>query len=334
MRTMMWNFKEYGKAAAMLSDSGESMAYDELYDIGEQFADTIGHRCLVFLYCRNEIGSVLGYTSCVNSEIVPVLLNAALDDELNRHLLEIYQPEYLWMPKDKKVEFPDMKEVFGAHGYVLLKTGYEKKFELHKDLCLMLTTSGSTGSPKFVRQSYINVRENAKSIVEYLDLDSSERPISTLPMNYTYGLSIINSHFMVGATLLLTEQGLMQKGFWEFFHQGEATSFGGVPYTYEMLDRLRFYRMKLPTLRYMTQAGGKITPELHKKFAEYAEEQKKKFIVMYGQCEATARMGYLPADKALEKCGSMGIAIPGGRFHLIDVNGADVTEPHITGELV
>ena len=175
---------------------------------------------------------------------------------------------------------------------------------------------------------------NAKSIVQYLELDETEKPITTLPMNYTYGLSIINSHLLVGATILVTNKGLMQKEFWSFFKNEGATSFGGVPYTYEMLDRLRFSRMQLPTLRYMTQAGGKLIPELHAKFAKYAENNSKRFIVMYGQCEATARMGYLPAQKAVEKCGSMGIAIPGGKFKLIDVDGKEITVALTTGELV
>ena len=170
--------------------------------------------------------------------------------------------------------------------------------------------------------------------MKYLKLDETERPITTLPMNYTYGLSIINSHLLVGATILVTEKTLMQKEFWSFFKSAGATSFGGVPYTYEMLDKLRFYRMELPTLRTMTQAGGKILPELHEKFARYAQAQGKNFVVMYGQCEATARMGYLPPEKAVEKKGSMGIAIPGGKFRLIDVSGNDITEPHVTGELV
>ena len=198
----------------------------------------------------------------------------------------------------------------------------------------MLTTSGSTGSPKFVRQSYKNVLANAQSIVQYLELNEGEKAITTLPMNYTYGLSIINSHLLVGATILVTDKGLMQKEFWSFFKNEGATSFGGVPYTYEMLDRLRFYRMQLPSLRYMTQAGGKLIPELHAKFAEYAAVNDKRFIVMYGQCEATARMGYLPAEKAVEKCGSMGIAIPGGQFKLIDVDGNEIIEALTTGELV
>ena len=199
---------------------------------------------------------------------------------------------------------------------------------------MLLTTSGSTGSPKFVRQSYTNIKANTNSIIQYLELDSSERPITTLPMNYTYGLSIINTHLAVGATILLTDKTLMQKEFWTFFKEQKATSFGGVPYTYEMLDKLRFMRMDLPTLRTMTQAGGKITPELHEKFAQFAFENNKKFIVMYGQCEATARMGYLPPESAVQKKGSMGIAIPGGSFSLIDIDGNEITNPNTPGELV
>ena len=198
----------------------------------------------------------------------------------------------------------------------------------------MLTTSGSTGSPKLVRQSYKNIEANTKSIVEYLQLNETERAITTLPMNYTYGISIINTHLWVGASIILTEKGLMQKEFWQQMKDFEATSFAGVPYTYEMLDKLRFFRMNLPSLRYMTQAGGKLSPELHHKFAQWAKDCGKKFIVMYGQTEATARMSYLPAEKSLEKYGSMGIAIPNGKFSLIDVNGEEIITPETVGELV
>lgn len=330
----MWNLKAFDDKIALLDEYGVKLSYKELYEKGEEIASIIGNRCLVFVLCQNQIGSILGYTSFVNHQIVPVLLNAHLDKELLDNLLNMYMPSYLWVPEEQKASYASTDVVYENMGYCLLRICYEKKYTMADELCLMLTTSGSTGSPKFVRQSYLNVEANAKSIVEYLQLDDTERPITTLPMNYTYGLSIINSHLFVGATLLVTDKGLMQKEFWNFFKTENATSFGGVPYTYEMLDRLRFFRMDLPSLRYMTQAGGKLIPELHKKFAEYAEDKGKKFIVMYGQCEATARMGYLPAEKALEKCGSMGIAIPGGKFHLIDTDGNDIKEPNVTGELV
>ena len=330
----IWDLEQFGKSVAIQDEFANQVAYDILNSEAQRLAGAVGKRCLVFSLCRNEIGSVVGYVSFLSSGIVPVMLNSHLDGKLLDNLLSTYHPSFLWSPEDQVGQFPNTEKVYSAYGYALLKTNYEKTYPLFEELALLLTTSGSTGSPKFVRQSYANILDNAQSIVKYLKLDATERPITTLPMNYTYGLSIINSHLLVGARILVTDKGLMQKEFWSFFNEAGATSFGGVPYTYEMLDKLRFYRRDLPTLKTMTQAGGKILPELHEKFAKYAEEHKKQFIVMYGQCEATARMGYLPAEKAVEKKGSMGIVIPGGKFRLVDVNGTEVTTPHTTGELV
>lgn len=330
----IWDLQAHGDKPALRNEFGEQMTYGALHAEAQALAERIGHRCLVFSLCRNEIGSVLGYTAFVNNGIVPVMVNSHLEEDLLQNLLTTYRPEYLWVPRDQADEFSGMCAEYEAHGYVLLKSGYEIRYPLFDELALLITTSGSTGSPKLVRQSYTNLADNARSIAEYLKLDDTERPITTLPMNYVYGLSIINSHFLVGATLLLTDKGLMQKEFWGFFKAQEATSFGGVPYTYEMLDKLRFYRMKLPSLRTMTQAGGKITPELHEKFAAYAAEQGKSFVVMYGAAEATSRMGYLPPERAVEKKGSMGIPIPGGKFMLIGADGQEITKPYTTGELV
>ena len=210
-------------------------------------------------------------------------------------------PAYLWVPATHPATTLG-EAVYETRGYTLVRRTGAVPHELTDALALLLTTSGSTGSPKLVRQSYDNVFSNATSIASYLELDATERPITTLPMNYTYGLSIINSHLLVGATLLLTERGPLEREFWKFFREQEATSFGGVPYTYEILERLRFRMMSLPSLRTMTQAGGKLSVDLHERFAAYAAEQGKRFVVMYGQAEATARMGYLPAERAIERC--------------------------------
>lgn len=330
----IWDLSQFCGSTAIIDEYGRQITYDVLHSEAGALAEKIGRRCLVFSLCRNEIGSVIGYVGFINHSIVPVMVNSHLEEGLMQNLLSTYQPSYLWVPKDQREQFAGLEEVHSAFDYVLLKTAYGKEHVLYEELGLLITTSGSTGSPKLVRQSYTNVLNNAQSIAEYLKLDATERPITTLPMNYVYGLSIINSHFLVGATLLLTDKGLMQKEFWSFFKEAEATSFGGVPYTYEMLDRLRFYRMKLPSLRTMTQAGGKIIPELHEKFAMYAKENGKNFVVMYGAAEATSRMGYLPPERAVEKKGSMGIPIPGGKFCLIDADGREITEPYTTGELV
>ena len=319
---------------ALVTDDLISVSYAELLKNEKELYNIIGERCLVFILASNTIGSVLGYCSFIQNRIVPVLLSRNLDKGWLETLVSTYRPRYIWLPSNERDSFKKFDICYSEYGYDLLKTGFDEQYEIYEDLALLLTTSGSTGSPKFVRQSYKNIKANTESIIEYLQLDSTERPITTLPMNYTYGLSIINTHLSVGATILLTDKTLMQKEFWDFFNNQKATSFGGVPYTYEMLAKLRFFRMNLPYLRTMTQAGGKLTPELHERFAKYAADNDKKFIVMYGQCEATARMGYLPADKAVEKKGSMGVAIPRGKFKLINTEGNEICTPYTTGELV
>jgi len=330
---MMWNFNQFSKNTVVIDEEGVNYSYCDLQIESSNLAKSIGRRSLVFCLCSNEKGSLLGYVSCINNGIVPVMLDAKIDVEMLNSLIENYMPDFLWLPSRMANQF-EYEPVWSVWDYSLLKTKYNQEFTLHNDLALLLTTSGSTGSPKLVRQSYKNILANIKSIVEYLELTATERPITTMPMNYTYGLSIINSHLYVGASIILTNKSLIQKEFWQQFKDFEATSFGGVPYTYEMLDKLHFFRMDLPSLRTMTQAGGKLSPDLHKKFAEYAGQNNKRFIVMYGQTEATARMAYLPYNKALEKTGSMGIAIPGGEFSLIDVNGAIINEVDVTGELL
>ena len=329
----IWNFNKFADNVAVIVESGEKYTYSQLKSQCDELYGAIGRRCLAVNFCTNTIGSLVGYLSFVSNGIVPIMVDATLEQELLQSLLEKYKPQYYWLPDALSNRVSGWK-VYSSLGYSLIRSDYNDEYTLYGELALLLTTSGSTGSPKLVRQTYKNIEANTRSIVEYLRLDSAERPITTLPMNYTYGLSIINTHLYVGASIILTEKTLMQKEFWQQFKSYGATSFGGVPYIYEMLDKLRFFRMDLPSLRTMTQAGGKLSPELHKKFAEYALSTGKKFIVMYGQTEATARMAYLPADKALEKYGSMGIAIPGGKFTLIDVDGKEITEPNVDGELV
>ena len=330
---MMWKFKEFGGRIAAKDDKGNTITYSNLAELEELFRREAGRK-LVFCVTRNCIEALAGYAAMINAGAVPVMISDDMDKGLLEHLFEQYQPEYIWTASERIHEFSYEMVSFSFRGYSLIRTLWSSEESLYEELALLLTTSGSTGSPKLVRQSYTNIRANTESIVEYLKLDDEERPITTLPMNYTYGLSIINSHLYVGAAILVTDKTIMQKEFWEFFKQEKATSFGGVPYTYEMLKKLRIFKMDLPSLKTMTQAGGKLTTELHREFAEFAAKTGRNFVVMYGQTEATARMAYLPAERSLEKAGSMGIAIPGGEFILIDANGQEIQEEGRIGELV
>ena len=229
----------------------------------------------------------------------------------------------------------DYDAVYKSNGYILLKSVFPCPFALYDELALLMTTSGSTGSPKLVRQSYRNLRSNTESIIDCLGITEDERAITSLPMNYVYGLSVVNTHLYAGAALVLTRFNAYSPKFWKLFNEKGATSFAGVPFIYEMLLRLHVLTTRqLPTLRTMTQAGGKLSPELHEIFAEYAAEHHVNFVVMYGASEATARMGYLPPEMAVEKKGSMGIVIPGGRFELLGADGRVIEGTDEVGELI
>lgn len=319
---------DFGDKTALISDQ-EELDYQGLDTAAKKITEGIEQRSFVFLVCTNCMACIVGYIGFLQKRIVPVLLNSSIDKDLYNELIENYKPQYIWCPED----FVPQAGTFLYKGYKLIVTE-ETALEMDDRLALLLTTSGSTGSPKFVRQSYRNIQANTESIVEYLQIKKEDRAITTLPMSYTYGLSIIQSHLMAGAEIILTEQTFFDRGFWNFFREKKATTFGAVPYTYQMLDRLHFFRMELPSLRYITQAGGRLGEELHNKFASGMREKGKEFIVMYGATEATARMSYVPANQSVEKAGSIGIAIPGGTFELVDVDGSIIDEDNKVGELI
>ena len=324
----------------LIDDRGVTVTYGQLNEFCSCFSKAVEKRKLAFLLCTNTAGSVLGYTACLRHKVVPLLLDVKIDESLFLALTEVYDPDYLYVP-DRGADWTtkcakETETVFYKYGYRMIKRRPKQKTMLYEELALLLTTSGSTGSPKLVRQSYKNITANAKAIAEYLGLHAKERPVTVLPMHYTYGLSVINSHMEAGAAILLTARSLFEKEFWEFFRKEEGTSISGVPFTYEMLWKLGFMDMDLPSLKTMTQAGGKLSLKLHHSFATYAENTGKNFIVMYGQTEATARMSYLPAADSLKKPGSIGIAIPGGTFRLIETEQGrqkEIVEPLTEGEL-
>lgn len=315
-------------------DDGEAFAYAAVAGIAAEPAFCETRRALVFCLCDNDPGGILGYFGLLYANAVPMMISAGLPADRLRDLFDIYRPAYVWLPESRIGEFAAAKITHRFKGYCLLATSVTAQAPLNDALALLLGTSGSTGNPKFVRLSHANLLANARSIVTYLQIGADEKPITTLPPTYSYGLSILNSHVLAGSTIALTAKTFFDRGFWDFLKATAATSFGGVPYHYEMLKKLRFAKMELPSLRYVTQAGGRMEPDAMRDFAAVCAAMGVRFFSMYGQTEATARMSYLEPEKAEAKAGSIGRAIPGGRFRLQDDTGRDIEAPETTGELV
>lgn len=329
----MFSLEKFGDRIAVITDD-TTYTYNELHHACCNLSSQLSKKSLIFCFCENEIGSLVAYLAFMNSKHTIALFSADINLLCINELLTTYQPEYIYIPMHLISYFSNFEIIYEHFNYYLLKTNFPNVFPLFSDLALLLSTSGSTGSPKLVRQSFENIIENTLSIIEYLHVVPSERAMLSLPMNYTFGLSIINSHLYSGASIVLTQYTIMQKEFWNSIKKNKVTSLSGVPYTFEMLDKLRIEKMELPFLKTLTQAGGKLSLYYHKKFAKWAANTGRNFVVMYGQTEASPRMGYLDPKMALSKAGSMGKAIPRGNFYLIDEQGEKIDKINEVGELV
>lgn len=332
----MFNLLSFPENKAIISDNGVVLSYAQLFKETEQLKNHLPHRGLICCLCTNTIGSLVGYLSGFSAHSPLILLDGERDNQYIDSYIEKYFPEYLWLPSERQLDFLG-SVIYETYGYSLIMMDYGNNWHstpLNDKLSLCLTTSGSTGSPKLVRLTEDNLKANAESIAEYLHIDENERPITTLPMYYSFGLSVINSHLIKGATILLTGANVFSKVFWDFFKKTLPTSMAGVPFTYEMLEKMGLFQMELPSLKTMLQAGGKLNAKIVERYVAFASETKREFIVMYGQTEAGPRMSYLPFEKAHDKPSSIGIPIPRGEFRLYDTNDEEINLSNVEGELI
>jgi len=256
-------------------------------------------RSLVACLCRVDAQSVIGYLGALAAGHAVMVIDAGTDAVTIRRLLDLYQAEY--------VLNGDARERLSGPGR-----------PLHDELALLLSTSGSTGSPKYVRLSGRALDANAKQIVEALDIGPGERAAQVLPLHYSYGLSVLNSHLLAGACVVLPGTSLVRRRFWEVMKERGCTSLAGVPYTYAILARIGFENFILPDLRTLTQAGGRMEPTAVLAFGRHMAERDGRLVVMYGQTEATARIACLPPDRVLDKPDRVGLSVPGGHLSIAD----------------
>ena len=331
--------KKYTNNVAIIDDNGIETNYEQLIKIADMFGNIIPKRSIILLICENSTECIASYLGFIRFGIVPILVDNKTSLEFIENLKQLYnikyicaQAAYLESYLVNCVQEHNIIYSYGSYKIVELEST-ENTYQVHPDLALLLPTSGSTGSSKLVRISYKNLYSNTESISKTLPIKSTDRAITTMPMSYSYGLSIINTHLFNGASILATNKSFMEKEFWSIFSKAKTTTFGGVPFIYEMLKRLKFSEMKLDFLKYITQAGGKLSPPLVEYFSESCKKMGIDFYIMYGQTEATARMSVLSPDDIRNKKDSIGKAISGGRFSLIDNAGKNVNDG-ASGELV
>jgi long-chain acyl-CoA synthetase len=328
------DLEKYSSNPAIITEDLEQFSYEEILHDADDIGKEAPGRPLVFVVTKNCVESLAGYIGLIRRGAVVALVNHTIHETLFLNLIDKFKPRFIYQPSGFLNHIDNWREVYRFRSYALLQSGQDFDYKIDENTSLLLSTSGSTGSPEVVRLTDRNILSNTSSIADYLHISSKDKAITTMPMSYSYGLSIINSHLYMGASVILTEASVMNRRFWSLLNECAVTTFGGVPYIYEMLSKLKFAQMNVPSIEYITQAGGKLNQTLLKEFSQISKDKSIQFIAMYGQTEATARMSYLPYDKLSTKLGSIGIAIPGGDFWLEDENGGQIQATDIPGELV
>tara|TARA_R110002167_G_scaffold90966_1_gene244675 strand:- start:1437 stop:2819 length:1383 start_codon:yes stop_codon:yes gene_type:complete len=321
---LFFDVEKHGNQCALITEQNECISYSQLDHKIDEFIHSnllfeSNFKRLFLVEAKASAAFVVCYLACLRVGHSLLLLSPDSANQSRSAILKSFKVNGVIYTNGSE---PVVEELSG------------NDLSIHADLALLLATSGSTGAPKYVRLSYRNLQANAESISAYLPLTADEVAITSLPLSYSYGLSILNSHLLAGACIVLSELSIMERQFWDLMVEHSVTSFSGVPYSYSMLKRLNFKDKDLPNLRYMTQAGGKLAKTDALYFNDCLTEKGRRFFIMYGQTEATARMSYVPPESLPEKADSIGVAIPGGRFELIAEDGKIITDTDQIGELV
>lgn len=316
------NLERFGEQTALLLADGTRISYLKLAQLADHFAQRfvqfdVWPQQICALLCRNTLTSVVAYLCCLRHQRPLVIL----DPNLPQSQL------------DQMVRQLEIAVVIDDMG--VMRRVSASAFRARPDLALLLSTSGSIGDPKCVMLSLDNLHSNALAISRYLPLQKNDVGITALPLHYCYGLSVLNSHLLCGAAILLTDYTLSNKAFWLQMRDFAVTSLSLVPSSFKLLKSMRFEKLPLPALRYLTHAGGPLDADLHQYAQSVATTRSLPIYLMYGQTEATARIAWLRPEYLQEHADCIGEAIPGGTLLLRDVqNRQEISAANVEGELV
>lgn len=276
------------------------------------------YKKLVFLYSKNELRTIGMYFSLLKGNFTIALLNEELSENLKIELEKIYLPSIIIDESRAEVKFYSTNSVKSKfHEIQLFEINIKNKnILIHPNVKLLLSTSGTTGSPKFVKLSEENIYENAVSISSYLPIIDKDVTPLNLSIFYSYGLSVLHSNALKGGGIVCNTGDVLSKDFWHQFEEFGFTTISGVPFIYEMLDRIGFRKKQYSTLRYLTQAGGNLNEKTKQRFLDYSLENKLEFFIMYGQTEASARISFVSPIKLQEKITSIGLPILNGKLSI------------------
>lgn len=316
-------FARTGDRPALLFGSGRSLSYAELDEQMRRFANRLGHgeKRLVAIAAEASEHAIVAYLAALRSGHAVAMLPPC-DERIWDDFIDAFQPDFTFRRADGRWRLIEES-----------RPGKDRE-AIHPDLALLLMTSGSSGAAKAVRLSHANLDANSRSIAAYLELSSTDRAALVLPLHYSYGLSVLNSHLIAGGSIFFPGTSVTDGDFISIIDESGCTNLSGVPYSYELLERSNFRTSHTRALRLMTVAGGKLDSDLIRLYRDHMRAKGGRFFVMYGQTEATARIAFVPPESLSDDEQRIGLSIPGGSLTLADDEGRPITQSGISGELI
>ncbi len=287
---------------AILDDRGNKVTYKELGNRAKELGKYIEERGFLFILCDRHMETLEFLYEILYLNRVPLLLSSDIIGELLDSLIEIYHPQYIYCDKSREIT-GEYQQIMETDKHMLLSTGRERPV-IHQDIAVLLSTSGTTGSPKLVKLSYRNLYKNAENICSHLGIESGQKGLTPLLASFVYGLNICIWHWYCGATLCTTEEFVFSKKFEEFFKKEKVNNFGGTPYIFEMMQKVQFWDSeKTLYLQRAMSAGSKMS---EKEMADMVSVLKEKFWILYGQTESTGIVSGTNFADSIVRSGNIG----------------------------
>jgi long-chain acyl-CoA synthetase len=312
-----------GARIALSNDQGLAMSYRMVFDKLEEFrmSSFVEATELVVLVLSREIDSVLAYLGVLSSGASLIIAPEDMSPNSVIELRAAYRPNAILASASeiKRLGMVPTK-TWGEVGRVDIKEGVKAPTIQQQ---VLMSTSGSSGSPKQVRLTEGHLAANARDIAIALGIESEDVALTQLPLSYSYGLSVLNSHLWAGAHVVCSSIGVVSSGFAQFLEAQNISSLVGVPFTYQMYTKIGIYERLPKSVRYFTQAGGAMKPEVVSEVATALRKGSIEFFSMYGQTEATARIAILHSSLALDYPDSVGVPVPSGSVEIGTENHPD-----------
>lgn len=317
-RNFIHYFKKNKNRIAIISNK-KKITYLDILNFKEKHFHCKKKVFLLFSYDYFE--TIFLYSSLLVSENIIILIDFINDKNYLQLIIKKYKPNYIILPNKKILNF----KIPGKKIYSLKKTDiYEvvsnKKISYNITNKLLLSTSGTTGSPKMVKLSDENLLSNAKSICAYLKITKNDSCITTLSPSYSYGLSIINTHLLKGGKIFINQLNITNHKFWRLIISNKISSISLVPDQLEILAKYSFFNKNLNSIKYMTSAGGKLKENVISFLKKYCEKKGILFYVMYGQTEASPRISYYKLNKTNLRHNCIGKPIKKGKLMISGKN--------------